>query len=318
MSDHDRHPLVQAMAVAGRLPRAEIAAAIEHLAEVTPDLLAAVERAAEGRPEDEAERNLAFFALHILGVAREPGLHGPLMRLLHRPEEEIDELLGDTLTETLDAIIAGAFDGHAEDLFNLARDPERNEFLRSSVMRAITILTWNGRIDAAKTRGFIERFDDDRVIEAGDNGWHAWTCMVEQLGWTDLAPRVEQAYADERVWVLMSSVENFREGLAETLQAAPDDARRFRHGAQGYLEDALRELERYHFDAVEPRPVPPSVPKPRKPVPKPREPAPLRERPRAPQLGHTHAVRNPMHHVGRNDPCPCGSGKKYKKCCLAV
>lgn len=22
--------------------------------------------------------------------------------------------------------------------------------------------------------------------------------------------------------------------------------------------------------------------------------------------------------AGRNDPCPCGSGKKYKKCCLAV
>ena len=20
--------------------------------------------------------------------------------------------------------------------------------------------------------------------------------------------------------------------------------------------------------------------------------------------------------IGRNDPCPCGSGKKYKKCCL--
>ncbi|MFA5249888.1 MAG: SEC-C metal-binding domain-containing protein [Parachlamydiales bacterium] len=22
-----------------------------------------------------------------------------------------------------------------------------------------------------------------------------------------------------------------------------------------------------------------------------------------------------MGKVGRNDPCPCGSGKKYKKCC---
>ena len=21
--------------------------------------------------------------------------------------------------------------------------------------------------------------------------------------------------------------------------------------------------------------------------------------------------------IGRNDPCPCGSGKKYKKCCAA-
>ena len=24
-----------------------------------------------------------------------------------------------------------------------------------------------------------------------------------------------------------------------------------------------------------------------------------------------------MAKIGRNDPCPCGSGKKYKKCCLA-
>jgi len=24
-----------------------------------------------------------------------------------------------------------------------------------------------------------------------------------------------------------------------------------------------------------------------------------------------------MKKVGRNDPCPCGSGKKYKKCCEA-
>ena len=27
-------------------------------------------------------------------------------------------------------------------------------------------------------------------------------------------------------------------------------------------------------------------------------------------------ITNPFKHIGRNDPCPCGSGKKYKKCCL--
>jgi hypothetical protein len=27
-------------------------------------------------------------------------------------------------------------------------------------------------------------------------------------------------------------------------------------------------------------------------------------------------IRNEERHVGRNDPCPCGSGKKFKKCCL--
>jgi peptide deformylase len=27
-------------------------------------------------------------------------------------------------------------------------------------------------------------------------------------------------------------------------------------------------------------------------------------------------IKNETKKVGRNDPCPCGSGKKYKKCCL--
>jgi uncharacterized protein YecA (UPF0149 family) len=26
-------------------------------------------------------------------------------------------------------------------------------------------------------------------------------------------------------------------------------------------------------------------------------------------------IRKKTPKVGRNDPCPCGSGKKYKKCC---
>jgi tetratricopeptide (TPR) repeat protein len=32
--------------------------------------------------------------------------------------------------------------------------------------------------------------------------------------------------------------------------------------------------------------------------------------------GTKYANVSPQHKVGRNDPCPCGSNKKYKKCCL--
>jgi uncharacterized protein YchJ len=35
----------------------------------------------------------------------------------------------------------------------------------------------------------------------------------------------------------------------------------------------------------------------------------LRDRP------STRPVVRAEEKVGRNDPCPCGSGKKYKKCC---
>jgi len=47
--------------------------------------------------------------------------------------------------------------------------------------------------------------------------------------------------------------------------------------------------------------------------------------PQAPQMEGEGAVDQPQDSsfstklsnpkVGRNDPCPCGSGKKYKKCC---
>jgi len=55
-------------------------------------------------------------------------------------------------------------------------------------------------------------------------------------------------------------------------------------------------------------------------------PAPRAPRPATPvrevALSHTPSERRPDagrpgQKIGRNDPCPCGSGKKYKKCCLA-
>ena len=36
-----------------------------------------------------------------------------------------------------------------------------------------------------------------------------------------------------------------------------------------------------------------------------------------PQAPAPATVRRTAEKVGRNDPCPCGSGKKYKKCCGA-
>lgn len=38
--------------------------------------------------------------------------------------------------------------------------------------------------------------------------------------------------------------------------------------------------------------------------------------PNAPQAAKPQKIENPYKNVGRNDPCPCGSGKKYKKCGL--
>jgi uncharacterized protein len=37
-----------------------------------------------------------------------------------------------------------------------------------------------------------------------------------------------------------------------------------------------------------------------------------------PVAGHRAAVEGQRRAVGRNDPCPCGSGRKFKKCCMRL
>lgn len=34
------------------------------------------------------------------------------------------------------------------------------------------------------------------------------------------------------------------------------------------------------------------------------------------KLGQADVKHVKLQKVGRNDPCPCGSGRKFKKCCL--
>ena len=40
-------------------------------------------------------------------------------------------------------------------------------------------------------------------------------------------------------------------------------------------------------------------------------------RPNLADYGIQQPIIKSLRRTGRNDPCPCSSGKKYKKCCLA-
>ena len=37
---------------------------------------------------------------------------------------------------------------------------------------------------------------------------------------------------------------------------------------------------------------------------------------RKPKIHPLPTLRNPGPKIGRNDPCPCGSRRKFKRCCM--
>jgi hypothetical protein len=260
-----------------------------------PVLRTILDRAAAGENLDGNEALFFFRGLHIIGGRRDTLAFKPLLRLLRRPPAEVEDLLGDATTETLSQIVAGVFDGDVAALLDAATDLKIDEAVRDSLIGAATFLAWDGRVPREHFVDFLQRFHVEHLAPDGDMAWHAWVNAVALLGLRDMRPAVlaavEAGAVSEDLW----DPEFFETDLA-TAERAPADIAPFKKAYLGYIEDVVVALERFDTgDETEFT-----------------SPAITGYVPEADDI----PVTNPWRHVGRNDPCPCGSGKKAKRCCL--
>jgi hypothetical protein len=282
---------LRAVATAPRLPDLAIGLCTVGIEQSGPVLLAVLERAAGGEVLSEDEERTLFRGVYILGGARYTQACGALLRLIRLPGEELDRLFGDALTEDMARVVAGVFDGDADALFQVVTDSSVDEFARNILLGAATFLTWEGGIRRDRMREFLVRFHEERPAPDGDMVWAGWLMAIALLGLRDLAPLVHGAWA-RLPWRLMER-EHFEADLAAAEQR-PNDIERFRKNSLGLIDDVLEALQ---WTDAEPEEKKPWVAQP---------------------LPSKVPAVNPFRHVGRNDPCPCGSGKKAKKCCLAA
>lgn len=270
--------LVDALATAKHLPRKALHAAMAAPETIADEVLRVLEAAAAGVELDEPDADLLFWGLHVLAAARNTRAFAPLMRLLRQDGDTLDGLLGDALTETLARVVASLFDGDVHALQAPILDSTTDETVRYELFGALSFLTHDGRIDRAQTRDLLVRFDEKKVSVEAEIGWVGWEETIALLGLRELAPRAEAARRDGRITNEISDAAWFKTALREA-EAKPSDQERFDAYRYGYLTDPVAALSWTAENAGQP-------------------------------------VRNPLKAVGRNDPCPCGSGKKFKKCCL--
>jgi len=280
------------LATAEDLPDLAVAACVLRFPESGPALRAVLARAADGEALTLDEQTLLFRGLYILGGRRDPQAFASLLRLLRRPSEEVEELMGIAITESLARIVAGVFDGNAEMLLAAAADPARDEFVRDALIGAAAFLTWEGQIERERMERFLRHFYDERLAEDGSYAWVAWQGAVALLALRPLVPLVDAAWEEGRVPPDLAERSDFEAVLASA-EREPDDLKRFGDVNLGYVDDVLEALQRV-YRLVEPRD------------------ASVEEEHLVPGI----PAINPWRHVGRNDPCPCGSGKKAKRCCL--
>ncbi len=271
--------------------------------EFAPHFLAELERVANGGStllDDIAGEwdGLFSFAVHFAAEKRDVRAFAPLVRAGHCPAERAEELFGDDVGMEYGRILASVCDGDLAPLRALAEDREAGLWCRFAGLHAQVVRVIEGDADRDEVLAYIGGLCEREAAwlrQAGSDvdeaaaeflTWAADSCC--ELGPAPLLENIRGWFAEGLIEPTVTGLDWFeREAAKPVAQILAEAAE---NNANRYLRDGLAEIASWHcYDKPEP---------PRRVAPKPLA-TPVRAMPK----------------VGRNDPCPCGSGKKFKKCC---
>jgi hypothetical protein len=258
--------------------------------------------------------NATIYAIFLLAEFKIAEAIPVLWSCLKLPYNIPEDLLGDAITEDLPRILA-IFAGPRLDLLDeLASAPAHNQWVRSAAIYACGYLVRDGllsRRDAIlRLKSQLSeaiRCRDEAIVEP-------LISTLLDLNANEARAEIEAAFRENLVDEMMVTLGCVNDELRPE---APDECNRGPHHSQTEISDTVEELRGWNWQTetweeeedefgddfddllltdyarkastwldAEPRYAPPAT------------------------------IRNDASRVGRNDPCPCGSGKKYKKCCL--
>jgi uncharacterized protein len=174
-------------------------------------------------------------------------------------------------------------------------------FVRAAALEAMAYLAAYGALGEDAMRAYMLRLFEDMRPRGESFVWSAWALMAANLGYEDFADRVEELCRRGFIDAMDINLDNFKDQLRLTL-ADPERKAGFAADRIAPFEDAIGTLSGWYGFS---------------------EQAKIDAARRAARIDEDSfrslfaAPHVDIHRdVGRNDPCPCGSGKKYKKCCL--
>ena len=278
-------------------------AATEQQAALTEPLLASLAQwvdktvSSDAAWDDQASM-LPDFALYLLAQFREPRAYPLYLRLCRLPEDLSDYWLGDILLGNMPAFLASTCAGDLEPLKALVMDASVNEWARWAALNALNTVAIQGEVEADAIAEWLLQLAEHQARDAGNLFWTMLAGTQYDLALPALMPVLRQAYADRLV-------DSQHVSLAE-LELAVEDATTHRLSRSTSHNDYLRDAGRAMEWLIE-----------------------ARNRPDDEDSFSPDEVFGdefdypapdtyvrPAPKIGRNDPCPCGSGRKHKKCCL--
>lgn len=283
-------------------PKAALQAAIKKPKELIPLLLNILNETAEFYQSLEGHEMGHLYAMFLLAQFREKTAFPLIMKLASLPKDEdaVDIIFDDVITEDLHRIIASVYDGDLAAVKKLIENPIINIWSRNAGIKSLLVLVKEKTLERGEVINYFkELFNHPAFV----NDEMAMTQLVNAA--CDLYP--EELYNEIKSAFKSGMVDSFSVDMkwVDSLLAMGQEKALQKYLADhyGFIYDTIQEMQwwvcfreketkksedKLQFDELKHQLFNSMPDSPREKPPK----------------------------IGRNEPCPCGSNKKFKKCCL--
>lgn len=272
-----------------------------------------IDVAADPEPACMPDYALHMLAMHWLAVGRDTRAYAPLIAIGRLDAHLVmDELLGDVVHQSYGRCLAAVCDGHLEPFKTLIEDDKASLWVRMAALDGWAVRVLEGDAERAELIAYLQDLgtrEAERQTALRAAGQGPAPATDEDLGDLTLLDAVATVAADIsaqelgpqlKAWIDSGVLhEEFADWayLEKNLNTSFEEhVREMRDNGRGYPVDVQTEVAWwYHPTEVEDEGVGAAY-----------------AREALSELPQPFVRETPK--VGRNDPCPCGSGKKYKKC----
>jgi hypothetical protein len=286
-------------------PREAVANAVANREAIIPELLAVLEKYA-GNVEELAGRDdymLHLYAMYLLAQFREPRAYPLIVRFFSGPGEAIEEAVDDLVADDLSRILASVSCGDDSLIKSLIENEEINEWVRGAAVQSLVTLVACDEKPREEVISYFHELFTGTIKREYSQVWNGLVYSSADLYPEELYQYIEQAYKDDLVDPSFTDLDEVRESLK---LGKEERLRRLKtHHWYTLITDTISEMgswgcfqpphEASNKAATEESDLMGSLFS------------------SMPDLPRHEPVRSAK--IGRNEPCPCGSGKKYKKCC---
>jgi len=170
----------------------------------------------------------------------------------------------------------------------MIEDATVNEYVRSAGLKTLLVLVAEEKLSREHAVDYFRSLFQCKLKHETEFVWGSLVSVSCDLYPEELLLDIQKAYDDNLVDLSWIRMEDVRRALAKGKEKV---LQKLRQHQGGLIKDTVAEMRWWACFEQDTPPVSNQPTATNQPIVKEKK-------------------------IGRNDPCPCGSGKKYKKCCL--